>query len=217
MKLYKYHGQIAGESCRSKTEKEITLYDPKNGDKPPTRLHVGGGLETYLDGIRGSDLEEKYMETDYFYDELLYLRRIEIPSSNPRIPAKIIAQIRPYDEEVVIFGPREYIAREYPAPMDEGEWKRWLDWKGDNLDSGGAACNDRIKVIHIAGVAEQFKRPKADETPLQEYARQRDNVLSVWERLYKWITRPGNWDAYVRVNEVCAVLELALDLKEEEI
>lgn len=216
MKLYKYHGQISGWHGTNQGWL-ITLYDPKDANKPPILLHVAGGMIPYLDGVSGSDLEEKYMETDYFYDSLLYLRRVEIPSSDPRIPAKIIAQAKYWDKEAVIFGPREYIACEYPEPMDADEWNRWLEWRHDNLEAGGEACKSEVKVVHIAGVAEQFKCPGKGETAPQEYARERDNVLSVWERLYKWITKPGNWDAYVRANEVCAVLELALDLKDKEI
>lgn len=218
MKIYRYRGQIAGgHRDGAETREEIILYDPRDEGKPPTRLYVAGGLAGYLDGVGGSDLEEKYMETDYFYDESLYLRRIEIPSSDPRIPAKIIAQAGHYDGEIAVFGPRDYLDCEYPDPMDAEAWEGWLDWKCDNPEAGGEACGSRIRVIHVAGVAEQLKWPREGETIPQEYARQRDNVLSVWERIYKLITKPGNWGAYIRANEIGAVLELALDLKEDEV
>lgn len=216
MKLYKYHGQISGFHG-TVTGTEITLYDPQDENKAPTRLYACNSLIAYLNRVSSSDLEEKYMETDYFYDDLLYLRRIEIPSSDPLIPAKIIAQAGKWGDEAVIFGPKEYIACEHSEPMNVDEWNRWLRWRYDNLEVCSEACNSEIKVIDIAGVVEQFKCPRKGETAPQEYARERDNVLSVWKQLYKWITGPGNWDAYVRANEVCAVLERALDLKDKEI
>lgn len=160
MRLYKYRGQIDGwRASGLDMRQEIRLYDPKNEDKPPVLLYVDNGLATYLDKVVGSDLEEKYIETDYFYDELLFLRRIEIPSNDPRIPAKIIAQAEIWDKAIAVFGSKEYIDISPAEPMCEEEWCRWLDWQHENDAAGRESSWYEDRLIGMGDVARSFQEP----------------------------------------------------------
>lgn len=128
-KLYKYHGTISEMSGIGQTAQEIILYDINDDDKAPTRLTVGGGLAKYIYEIEMTDAEERYISSDWYFDRGLCLLSIEIPSTNPRLPAKVITQRQPWSEEASIFGPQEYIEDREPEPMSGEESARWGEWR----------------------------------------------------------------------------------------
>lgn len=128
-KLYKYHGTIASMEGKGQTATEIVLYDMNDDDKAPARLSVGGGLARYIYEIEMTDAEEHYLASDWYFDRNLFLVRIEVPSRNPRIPAKIITQAEPWSGEAVIFGPQEYIERQNPEEMDAAAMQAWYEWR----------------------------------------------------------------------------------------
>ena len=79
MKLYKYTGTISEVSFRNRTACDIKLYDMNDRDKAPTRLEVFGALGKYILDIEGTDAEERYIPNVFYFDDNLYLWRIEIP------------------------------------------------------------------------------------------------------------------------------------------
>lgn len=81
MKLYKYTGTISEVSFRNRTACDIKLYDMNDRDKAPTRLEVFGALGKYILDIEGTDAEERYIPNDFYFDDNLYLWRIEVPGS----------------------------------------------------------------------------------------------------------------------------------------
>lgn len=131
-KLYRYHGSVGVMSAMGQTAQEITLYDSSDDSKAPTRLNVYGGLAKYIYELELTDAEERYLDADYIYDWNLALVRIEIPSTNPNIPAKIIAQQELPGHGIVIFGPQEYIENPEPEPMDKEQHLEWLKWRNEN-------------------------------------------------------------------------------------
>ena len=94
MKLYKYTGTISEVSFRNRTACDIKLYDMNDRDKAPTRLEVFGALGKYILDIEGTDAEERYIPNVFYFDDNLYLWRIEIPGGEVGRPAKIITQSR---------------------------------------------------------------------------------------------------------------------------
>lgn len=89
-----------------------------------------GGLAKYISEIEWTDVEERYITSKYYYDSNLFLKRIEVPSTEGRIPAKIIAVDDVFaSKEVTIFGPKDYIETDRPEPMSREEYHAWLEWK----------------------------------------------------------------------------------------
>lgn len=128
-KLYTYHGTISSMTAQNGTAREIILHDLKDDDKAPTRLSVWGGLAKYIHDLEGTDAEERYMDSDYYFDRNLTLVRIEVPSITPGIPAKVITQRADWDTEPIIFGPSEYVEDPEPEQMDKEQLAAWLKWK----------------------------------------------------------------------------------------
>lgn len=129
-KLYKYTGGIAGFSYRRSSPEAVSfvdmiLYDINDDDKAPIRISAAGGLADYINAIEWTDAEERYFASDWYFDNLLYLHRIEVPSAEPGKPAKIIAQHEAIDREASIFGPAEYIKTSKPEPMDIQQLRAW--------------------------------------------------------------------------------------------
>ena len=96
-KLYKYTGGISSFSYRRNSPEavpsvDMILYDINDDDKAPIRISAAGGLADYINAIEWTDAEERYLSSDWYFDNLLYLHRIEVPSTEPGKPAKIIAQ-----------------------------------------------------------------------------------------------------------------------------
>ena len=112
-KLYKYTGTVSGFSYRRNNPNalpflDLVLCDLSDDDKAPIRIEALGGLADYINAIEGTDAEERYLTADWYFDSLLYLHRIEIPSTEPWRPAKIIAQHDAIEPTATIFGPADY-------------------------------------------------------------------------------------------------------------
>lgn len=133
MKLYKYTGTISEVSFRSRTACDIKLYDMNDRDKAPTRLEVFGALGKYIWDIEGTDAEERYIQNDFYFDDNLYLRRIEIPGGEVGRPAKIITQSPDNIDQLEIFGQQDYIQTSKPKSMPGEEVNRWLMWERQNM------------------------------------------------------------------------------------
>ena len=86
MKLYKYSGTIEELAVERGRISYIKLFDVTDFDKAPTRLEVFGALGKYIEAIEGTDAEERYIKSDWYFDSNLYLRRIEI--SGGRLAAR---------------------------------------------------------------------------------------------------------------------------------
>lgn len=131
-RLYRYHGSISGMMAQGQTAREITLYDSNDDRQAPARLNVYGDLAKYIYELEMTDAEERYLDVDYYYDRLLTLVRIEIPSVNPRIPAKVITRQELPKMGIVIFGPQEYINTPEPEPMSREQYAAWREWNNNN-------------------------------------------------------------------------------------
>ena len=137
-KLYKYTGGISSVCYRRNSPEavpvvDMILDDINDDDKAPIRISAAGGLADYINAIAWTDAEERYIASDWYFDHLLYLHRIEVPSMEPGKPAKIIAQHESIDREASIFGPAEYIETRKPEPMDNEQRKAWYAFDfGDN-------------------------------------------------------------------------------------
>ena len=129
-KLYKYTGTVSGFSYRRNNPNalpflDLVLCDLSDDDKAPIRIEALGGLADYINAIEGTDAEERYLTADWYFDSLLYLHRIEIPSTEPWRPAKIIAQHDAIEPTATIFGPADYIKEPKPGPMDSEQYHAW--------------------------------------------------------------------------------------------
>lgn len=133
-KLYKYIGGIDSFSYRRNSPDavpvvDMILSDIDDDDKAPTRITAIGGLADYITGIEWTDAEERYLTANWYYDSNLHLFRIEVPSTEPGKPAKIIAQHKANDREASIFSPSEYIETSKPEPMDDEQLRAWYDFR----------------------------------------------------------------------------------------
>ncbi len=129
-KLYKYTGTVSAHCYRRNNPNalpfmEMVLSDLHDDDKAPIKIEAVGGLADYINAIEGTDAEERYLTADWYYDSLLYLHRIEIPSTDPWRPAKIIAQHDAIEPTASIFGPADYIEEPNPVPMDSEQHHAW--------------------------------------------------------------------------------------------
>ena len=132
-KLYRYSGTVSSLSYRRNNPNalpfcDLVLFDINEGDKAPVKIEAMGGLADYINAIEGTDAEERYITADWYYDSLLCLLRIEIPSTEPGKPAKIIAQCDPIEPSATIFGPADYIETSRPAPMDDDQLRAWCEF-----------------------------------------------------------------------------------------
>jgi len=80
-KLYKYTGSISSFSYRRNSPEAVPVIDMILGDiydddKAPIRISAAGGLADYINAIEWTDAEERYLASDWYYDDLLYLHRI---------------------------------------------------------------------------------------------------------------------------------------------
>ena len=78
MKLYKYSGTIEELAVERGRISYIKLFDVTDFDKAPTRLEVFGALGKYIEAIEGTDAEERYIKSDWYFDSNLYLSLIHI-------------------------------------------------------------------------------------------------------------------------------------------
>lgn len=133
-KLYRYTGTVSNFSYRRNNPNALPfatldLYDMGDDDKAPVRIEAIGGLADYIRAIESTDAEERYLTANWYYDNLLYLHRIEIPSTELNKPAKVIAQHDPIEPAATIFGPAEYIETRHPEPMDNEQRRAWCEYK----------------------------------------------------------------------------------------
>lgn len=129
--LFKYHGTVSQLTYDSKGcgTADIILGDISDWEKAPTRISAHGALAKYIYEIEMTDAEERYINSDWYFDSNLYLYRIEVPSSNNRIPAKVITSADFLSDELVVFGPHAYIETESPEPMDREQITAWCEFR----------------------------------------------------------------------------------------
>lgn len=133
MKLYKYSGTIEEFAFERGRISYIKLFDVTDFDKAPTRLEVFGALGKYILDIEGTDAEERYIPNVFYFDDNLYLWRIEIPGGEVGRPAKIITQSPNNIDQLEIFGQQDYIQTSKPESMSCKEIYRWADWERQNM------------------------------------------------------------------------------------
>lgn len=129
--LYKYHGTVSSIGFVDngyKAKADIVLGDISDWDKAPTRIQAFGGLAKYISEIGGTDAEERYIKSDWYYDRNLYLHRIEITTSDGHI-AKVITQADFLSDELAVFGPQDYIETDSPKPMDNEQLAAWGEYR----------------------------------------------------------------------------------------
>ena len=97
------------------------------------RLEVFGALSKYIEAIEGTDAEERYIKSDWYFDSNLYLHRIEIPGSEVWRPAKIITQSPDNIEQLEIFGQQNHIKTSKPESMSREEFCRLVAWERQNM------------------------------------------------------------------------------------
>ena len=136
-KLYKYTGSVSSLSYHKITPDsfplvDLFLYDMNDDDKAPVRIEAAGGLADYINAIECTDAEERYLTANWYYDSNLHLFRIEIPSTEPGKPAKIIAQHDALGRTASIFGPADYIETSKPEPMTSEQRSAWYEFKAND-------------------------------------------------------------------------------------
>lgn len=133
-RIYKYHGTVSSFSFENNGYKEIAdivLCDIADREKPPVRLTAHGALAGYINDIEMTDAEERYIQSDWYYDSNLFLDRIEVPSSG-HIPAKVITQADFLADDLCIFGPQDYIETDSPEPMNNEQYTAWLRHRAEH-------------------------------------------------------------------------------------
>lgn len=133
-KLYKYTGTVSSFGyCRNtpntRSFMDLILFDIHDDDKAPIKIEARGGMADYINNIEMTDAEERYISAIWYYDNLLCLHAIEIPSTEPGQPAKIIAVHDPIMPEATIFGPAEFIETSKPGPMDIDQQCAWYSFR----------------------------------------------------------------------------------------
>lgn len=136
VKLFKYEGTISGFSYVKReggiANVDMILVDINDFDKAPTRIEAFGAIAEYINKIEGTDAEERYIKSNWFYDSNLYLYYIEVPSESGR-PAKIITSDDFLGDNLKIFGPEEYIEESNPDPMSMEAVHEWNEWKWNHF------------------------------------------------------------------------------------
>ncbi|MPM07933.1 hypothetical protein SDC9_54244 [bioreactor metagenome] len=129
--LFKYSGTVSqfGFDGKGSGTADLILDDISDWDKPPVRIAAHGALARYISDIEGTDAEERYINSDWYYDRNLFLYRIEVPSSNEFLPAKVITQADFLSDELAIFGPQEYIETSKPEPMSAEQSAAWGEYR----------------------------------------------------------------------------------------
>lgn len=123
--LFKYVGTIgvSSDGCR-----DIVLDDIRDWNKAPVRLTViSKAMAGYLEARSWTDAEERYINAVWYYDRNLFLRRMEIPSSDEQIPAKAFF-VDDRTGNMYLFGPDEYIDEVNPAPMSRDDWRQYREF-----------------------------------------------------------------------------------------
>lgn len=129
--LYKYRGLVSQFSFDRKGcgTADIILGDISDRDKAPVRVEAHGALAKYIYEIEMTDAKERYIDSDWYYDSNLFLHRIEVPSNNEFLPAKVITSADFLSDELVVFGPQDYIETDSPKPMDTEQGAAWAEFR----------------------------------------------------------------------------------------
>lgn len=123
--LFEYVGTIgvSSDGCR-----DIILDDVRDWNKAPIRLTVTcPSMAKYLEERGWTDAEERYINAVWYFDRNLFLRRMEIPSTDGLIPAKAFF-IDDRTLNMYMFGPDEYIDEVNPAPMSQYDWRQYREF-----------------------------------------------------------------------------------------
>lgn len=133
---YKYNGLISSYSIKKPLDvsiADIMLYNPSDYTIPPTRLQAYGELADYIHELECTDDEERYIEWEFYYDTILTLAYIVIPSHDvPSRPAKVLTGSCTGDNcksTFRIFGNPDHINTPKPKAMTCEEYSKWLDYK----------------------------------------------------------------------------------------
>lgn len=132
--LYKATGCIGMLSWRRRGELEIIVEQIHKPEVAPHLLKVSGPLADYLESRSGTDAEERYIDSVYYFDSFCELCMIEIPArkreDGPNLPAKIIGVSKEgnFTLHLTVFGPSDWIDTPNPEPMSVSEYHRFLDW-----------------------------------------------------------------------------------------
>lgn len=78
-----------------------------------------------------TDAEERYIQSDWYYNRNLFLRRIDAPNSGS-IPAKVTTQADFLSDELVLFGPQDYIETDSLEPMNNEQHTAWLRYRSEH-------------------------------------------------------------------------------------
>lgn len=132
MRLFKYYGNISAIEIIGPAE-FIILEELNNDEKAPVYLKICGALAKYIYDIDMTGAAERYLNANWYYDRGLYLCRIEIPSTSPSLPAKVITQEDYHNDKLIIFGQEEYIETNNPKPMSKEDFQAWMKWKVENV------------------------------------------------------------------------------------
>lgn len=133
-RIYKYHGTVFSFSFKHngyKAMADIILGDISDKEKPPVCLTTHGALAGYINDIEMTDAEERYIQSDWYYDSNLFLDRIEVPSGG-HIPAKVITQAEFLSDDLAIFGLQDYIETDSPEPMDNEQYNARLRHRAEH-------------------------------------------------------------------------------------
>lgn len=119
-RIWTYEGNISSVSYRKNYREEtiidlIGLWDLDDYKKAPILLHCSACLFNYIDDIEGHDDEERYMRKRFTYDNIMYLRKIEILNADGQV-CKIIEEENESGWVARIYGPKDRINnRKQPA------------------------------------------------------------------------------------------------------
>ncbi|MCD8047660.1 MAG: hypothetical protein LUD80_03710 [Clostridiales bacterium] len=126
--LYKYEGNLSEHQLHHGKNgfdyADIVVDDLYDDDKFPIRLTVYGALADCLSNLSWTDYEEKYLKKVWYFDRTLTLRRVEVLEKEGIAPAKIITTNGPRSNELLVFGPQEWIDTTKPEPMSRDEANR---------------------------------------------------------------------------------------------
>lgn len=124
-KLFTYEGNIGSYG----SDKLVELYADFSNTVAPILLHMPTGIYNYISKLGGTDHEERYLKSRYFYDSILYLRAIAVLNEDGKI-AKVIVN-NGYDdfENVTIFGPKDFIDDMNPSEISNNELAAFNNWK----------------------------------------------------------------------------------------
>ena len=132
--LYKATGCIGMLSWQRRGELEIIVEQIGKREVAPHLLKVSGPLADYLESRSGTDAEERYIDSVYYFDSFCGLCMIEIPArkreDGPNLPAKIIGVSKDgnFNLHLTVFGPSDWIDTPNPEPMSVSEYQRFREW-----------------------------------------------------------------------------------------